>query len=181
MPVYAQQSYAIDGYGTYIIDNNLGSIKKVPVDQDLFFYKFWRNYALFSLMGRDGSLIFNIENSTVSEVLYEPYPYGPKILVDEDYFVIFDWGHIYKLDPVNLKIVEKIYVGELYKYPDIDVTEIEGVIYERIGDYTMRFRGKNNYIEITDATQINRPNFSVVHNSILNWYVVCVHKTDYGR
>jgi hypothetical protein len=181
IPIYAQQSYTINGYGTYIIDNNTGIIKKIPADQDLFFYKFWKNYALFSLMGRDGMIVFNIESGAVSEIFFEPYLFGPKILGDENYFVIFAYGYIYKFDPKNLDIIEKIYVGELYKYPDTDATEIEGVQYERTGNYTLRCWGKNNYVEIIDASQIERPSISVVHKSTLNWYVVCIHKIDYGR
>ncbi|MDR2941607.1 MAG: hypothetical protein LBV17_03345 [Treponema sp.] len=181
--VNAQQSYTINDFGTYIIDCNLGIIKKVPIDQELFFSRFWKDYAVFScIINRHGTVIYNFKNGFISEILGGvPPTSGEKLIEVSPYIIYFVDCYIFKLDPVNLKIIEKTYVGELYKYPDTDEVELEPVVYEHKNKHSMRYRGKNNFIDITYASQIYPSNCTAVYDSALNRYVVCVYKSDYGR
>jgi hypothetical protein len=181
MPIQAQQSYTINEYGTYIIDNNSGNVIKLPVKQDLFFIKFWKNYALFSLIGVHGSILFNIDSGSVSEILYEPHHYGFKIFEDKNYFVIFLWGYIYKLDQINLKIIEKTYVGELYKYPETELAEYNDRTIVKIGERSIRYISDedNTYIDITYGPKINMNYPITAYNSILNLFAICVVTEGY--
>jgi hypothetical protein len=177
--IYAQQPYTINDYGTYIIDNNSGLIKKLSIDQDLFLYKFWRKYAVFFILGRLEIVIININNGAISEALYEPYHYHPKILEDAPFLVIFSYGHIYKFDPINLELKEKTYVGEADEYLNTDSPKSETVLREKIGERTIRYKGKDSYIEITYGLKINMNYPLVSYNSILNRFAICVVRESY--
>jgi sporulation protein YlmC with PRC-barrel domain len=159
MQVFAQQSYTINDYGTYIIESDSGTIKKVPIKQDMFLWKLWKNYAVFNCLGRLGYVVYNIESGTVSDILLEKGNMDIKILDDEHYFTIFAWSHIYKLDPISLVIVEKKYVGSIFS-ETYGSSEKGPITVEKIGESSWRFRGKNNttsYIDLTFCVDVPNP------------------------
>jgi hypothetical protein len=83
IPIHAQQSYTINDYGTYIIDSNSRYIKKLPIDQDLFFIEFWKNYAIFFIMGEYSIVVNNTHSNSIIQIINEPNYRGFNILDDE--------------------------------------------------------------------------------------------------
>jgi hypothetical protein len=182
----AQEKFTINEYGTYVVYS--GMIKKVPTALDLRFHLFYENYAMFFVQGKIGKMVlFNIDSGAASEILDEPYGNGPKILETNPFFVIFYCDHIFKLDPITLKTIEKEYVGPLYIYPDKEYAEYEPVIRERISEKAFRYTGENNYIDVTYGKQINlsRDRGSYGYDcwtvGRLNRYVLEVYPCDYSQ
>jgi hypothetical protein len=190
LPAYAQQSYTISDFGTYIIEFDAGTIKRVPTGQDLALWKNWdwKKYILFNCMGRMGYVLYNVDSGAASDIIYEHgADDGAKILEDGDNLVLFLYAHTFTFDPVSLKLIEKKNVGRLYKEPDSGA-EAERVMSEELGYLNERYRNKNNtnYIDITytipffsSLRHLSRYMDIVDYFSAWNRYVLCIHTEDY--
>jgi hypothetical protein len=175
----AQVVYEINEYGTYIIDYDTSVIQKTPVDCDLYFYKFYRNYAILFFIERNGMIVYDISHDILSENIFESYSAELKVLEGEEYFSIFVYNHIYKFNPLNLEVIEKTYVGELYRYPETDSVGFENLVSEkRTGERTILYESKNNSIEVIYSDEIGslKNKIITVYDSISNRYVIHVYK-----
>jgi hypothetical protein len=183
----AQEIYTINEYGTYVADSKI--IKKVPSERLLVAEKFLKNYVVFDdWLGRNfsGPWVFNIENGAIAEIKDDLFPGYFKILDDDKHLTFACNGYITKLDLISLEIVEKYYAGEEYNYKDIIPREWENAKYKKLGDRTVRYFGKDSYIDIMYGEDIDLKiwnHFSmdlktmegfpnVVYDSNLRWFAI---------
>jgi hypothetical protein len=167
---HAQESHVINEHGTYIVKP--GIIMRVPFDQDMLLYKFWKNCVVLFNEKDNGITIFNVETGTLFKVsqLRRFKSFEGSNSLD---FFLFD--HIYRLDPDSLEIRSKEYVGQIYNNNDLDDIDWgDDIIEERIRENILRYQSKNDYIEITYGPKIHVNHVWVYYNSALKFYLIHV-------
>jgi hypothetical protein len=179
----SQESHVINEHGTYVADSKI--IKKVPSEMFLIAWKFWKNYVVFTDFGQPGGItVFNMENSATAVIRDDLFAGWFKILDDDKHLTFACNGYITKLDLISLETVEKYYTGEEYNYEDITPMEWETARNKKLGNRTVRYFGRNSYIDIMYGEEVNMEIWEdyhpvVVYDSNLKWFVI--HANPFPR
>jgi hypothetical protein len=176
--IFPQASVTISEYGVYFI--NEGKVIKLPIEHQVSFPIFWRNYIIFL----SGEIVYNIENGTISNWLSSGAD-GGRFLVESnnDNIIFYVGGNEYELDPVTLEILKSRKTSRNYNERPND--------YDSRGDYPnliyidkkyLRFQGKNFYLDVILTDNIDDLKIQEVHGGKVNKFLLIIdYRYDGGR
>jgi (2Fe-2S) ferredoxin len=153
LPLFAQNSYEINDFGTYIITN--GIIQKVPVDykeMELDFVCFREEYAVFLDAMMNTYIVYNCGRKIVSEPLERPHIQLSTergligLQKNKNQVFVYLEGIMYILDTTTLFIVESYCLEEcdfanvFFFYPECKL-----FLYVKINVNTVRYFFSGGY------------------------------------